>query len=104
MKQFFTPSQLARILREESPCKHGHTIVDLAAGHGDLVHPFANSFSDHILVDIDEEAYSILKKNFPNASHLLGDSTDQEFITKIKNLNKKIDLSVCNPPFNYRNR
>lgn len=111
-KQYFTPTEIAKLMVDNIPNKKFYRIVDLAVGDGELLREVIKKFKHTSLygADIDQNVINKLKENksIENATLWVGDSLSSdicswsEYDDVVKS--EKFCLCVGNPPFNFFNR
>jgi predicted RNA methylase len=99
--QFFTPSSVAESVTRHAGNKVG-SVIDLAAGVGDLLIAACSKYSEASIsaIDIDPESVANLKESFPNGDVVLSNSLFLKANSKKWIDSCSYDLVVGNPPYN----
>ena len=98
---FFTPQRLTRTVFDlaKEYVQPDDVVVDFGAGYGAFVSEFSELKNKIVATDIDQEALSELKKNFPNVKVLcensLSDISRKKYCGDGEGL-----VAVGNPPYN----
>ncbi len=93
--QYFSGHLVARILAALVPLKEGATVIDPMAGIGDMFIPLDKKGAKFSAVEIDFDAYSILKNRVASAIH--GNAFSLDVLNSYSP--SGYDLVITNPPY-----